>query len=108
MIDGKACAGILTGAQGKHVAADSGDAEQPRAVIQQLLQAVLVLALGQQVQQHARIQRAAAAAHRQAVQRAEARGHLDAAAALDGAQAGAVAQVGDHHLAGGDLRRVAG
>ncbi|MPN30131.1 hypothetical protein SDC9_177589 [bioreactor metagenome] len=57
----------------------------------------MVPALLHQIQQHARIDAAAARAHHQPVQRGKTHGGGDAAAAQRGAQAGAAAQVGHHH-----------
>ena len=48
-----------------------------------------------QVQHHAGIERAAARAHQQAVERGEAHGRVDAAAVPHGAHAGAIAEMGD-------------
>ena len=85
-VDGQGCAWVVAGAQFAHVAANPGYAEQAGLPIQQRLQIANLHTLIQQVQQHTGIQGAAAAAHGEAVEGAETRGHLDAAAGLDGAQ----------------------
>ena len=61
-------------------------------------------ALLDQVQDHAGVELAGAGAHRQAVERGEAHGRLDAAAGEQRAHRGAAAEVGDDHPAAGDLR----
>ena len=58
-----------------------------------------------QVEHDAGVERAAARAHGQAVERGEAHGAVDAAAGLHGAHAGAAAEMGDDHPAVGDLGR---
>ena len=58
-----------------------------------------------QIEDHAGIERAAARAHHQAVDRGEAHRARDAAAVLDGAQAGAVAEMRDDDAPGRERRR---
>src|SRR5262249_12787861 len=73
-VDGELRPGIVGGEELPHVAGDPGDAEQARLVVDQLLDGARIHpALVHQVEQHARIEGAAARAHRQAVDGGEAR-----------------------------------
>ena len=92
-----------------HVRGDPGDAEQARLLVEQAGQCMTVHALLlDQVEQHARIQIAAARAHHQAVEGGEAHARGDAPALPHGAHAGAVAQMEDDHPAVGGLAQMLG
>ncbi len=63
------------------------------------------LLVGHQIEQHARVELAAARAHRQAVERGEAHGRGHRSPVLDRAHRGAVAEMRDDHVLARDLRR---
>ena len=80
---------------------------QAAFVVQEMLDAIdrpALLLL--QPQDDAGVQRAGACAHRQAVERGEAHGGIDAAPIDHGAHRGAGAKMGDDNLAGGDFGRL--
>ena len=84
--------------QGPHVIANAGNAEQPRGMIQQvayrLRRHTFFL---DQVENDARIEVAAAAAHWQAIECGEAHGRCHTLASVHRTHAGAAAEMGDHH-----------
>src|SRR5207245_2740203 len=83
-----------------------GDAEQARLLVKELFQGPGIHAMPvQEVQQHAGIERPATRSHGQAVQGGEAHRAGDALPAAQGAQAGAVAEMGDDRTAGRGARR---
>ena len=83
-----------------HVAAVSaGDAEQAGFVVEQVVQGFPVGALLEQEQDDAGIDAAAARSHWQPVERGESHGAVNADAITHGTQAGATAEMGDHHTA---------
>ena len=90
--------------QHPHVGRYAADPQQPGLMIQHVLRSIDAHAPHQR-QHHAGIQAAAARAHHQAIQRRSAHRRLDAAPGLHRAQAGAAAQMCDHHPAGGEVRR---
>ena len=96
---------IVAGQQGPHVVADAGDTEQSGLVIEQIAH----LGRGHplllhQVENDARIEIAAAAAHGQAIERRKAHGRRHALAPMDRTQAGAAAEMGHDNAAIGGCR----
>ena len=89
-----------------HVVADAGNAEQARLLVEHRLDFVgrEPEAL-EEIEDDAGIERARPRAHAEAVERGEAERAVDALAVLQGAQAGAAAEVRDDDAAVGDLRR---
>jgi hypothetical protein len=82
-----------------HVGRHARDAEQARFLVHEVLERARVHpVLVHQVDQHAGIDRAAARAHHQALDRGEAHRRRVALAALERADAGAVAEVADDRL----------
>ena len=82
--------GVPRGKQFAHVVADPGDAEKSALVIEQLLDRIGVhAALAQEIKDHPRIERAAARAHGQPVERGEPHCGIDALPVAHCAQAGA-------------------
>ena len=80
----------------------TGDAEQPGLFVEEPLEVARVHAVPvDQVEQHPGVDRAAAGAHHETIQRREAHGRGHAPPASHGAHAGAVTQVRDHRAAGG-------
>ena len=73
----------------------AGQPLQAGAVVQQILEAVGVVAAAQQVQQHARVEVAGACAHHQPLQRRQPHRRVDGPAAAHRRRRGAVAQVED-------------
>ena len=97
---------LVAGNQGAHVAGDPGHAEQAGAVVQQVLhRGRRHAALLQQIEQHAGVDRAAAGAHHQSVERGERHRGGDAFACQHRAHAGTIAKMRHHHAPRRDLRR---
>ncbi len=93
-IDGKFRARLGTRQKRSHVAGDPRNAEQAGLLVQQPFdRACIHAAFVHQVEHNARIEVAGAGAHRQAVDRGESHRGGNAAAALQRAHAGAVAEV---------------
>ena len=85
---------IAAGEQRAHVAGYAGDPQQSRLMIEQFLQPARIHAIVvEQVQQHTRIDRAAACSHRQSIKSGESHGACRALACGHSAHARAVAQV---------------
>ena len=106
IVDRVARGGAVGGLELAHVLGDARHALEAGFLVEEvgdLLGAHLLL--GHQIEQHARIELAAARAHRQAVERGEAHGRGDRAAVLDRAHRGAVAEMGDDHVLARDLGR---
>ena len=89
---------VVTRQQGPHVIANARNAEQPGGMIQQvayrLRRHTFFL---DQVENDARIEVAATAAHWKAIECGEAHGRCDALAPVHRAHAGAAAEMGDHN-----------
>ena len=86
---------IVAGEQHPDVAADAGHAEQAGAAVEHVLDIGEAVSLAREIEDHAGIEAAAARRHDQPIQRAEAGGRRDAASAVQRAQAGAGAEMGD-------------
>ena len=91
--------------QRAHVAGDAGYSEQTRLLVEQLFdRSRIQLQFVHQIQDHTRIQTAAACAHRQSVHGGEGHRAGDASASVNSTHAGAVAQVQNHRAASGCAR----
>src|SRR5271163_3121394 len=85
-VDGLFCRWRIARQQGPHIAGNARDAEEPRTLPDQLLDRLGVHPLVlQKVEDHARVERAGASPHRQAIDRCETHCGGDAAPLIDGA-----------------------
>src|SRR5689334_18719608 len=98
---GSRVSGLHGGDDLAHVAGDSGNSEQARFRVQQIVELLSGgFSLAHQVGEDSGVERARSCAHHQSVKRSEAHGRVDAAAVANRSEGAAVSQMAGHKFQG--------